>query len=314
MTEEVKNEKSFEENKNEKEEKNELSDEEISIDENIEEKDKLIEELKREIRILNKKLIKYQEQINDKELFIECKDEVDFAFENAKDEKIELLENKIYKIKSNVKKLKDGCENEINKNLEIMKKQNIEYLNRESQYISQIKNFRNIIKKYELQVNKLIVEKTHVEDIMIKQEEELNNLVDKIRYRDTIIKKNNDLLKENEEYALKLIKIVEMQKNEIKLYKKRFKGNVDDNLKNKNKLFLKRPLSITQLTDRSEIKHKYHLTNYEISAPTLPKINTSNIKIMIEKEIENQEQINEFKSLLNNIVKNKKEKIINIKY
>lgn len=303
MTEEVKNEKSFEENKNEKEEKNELSDEEISIDENLEEKDKLIEELKREIRILNKKLIKYQEQINDKELFIECKDEVDFAFENAKDEKIELLENKISKIKSNVKKLKDGYENEINKNLEIMKKQNKEYLNRESQYISQIKNFRNIIKKYELQVNKLIVEKTHVEDIMIKQEEELNNLVDKIRNLDGIIKKNNDLMKENQEYALKLIKIVEMQKNEIKLYRKRFKGNVDDNLKNKNKLFLKRPLSINQLIDRSEIKHKYHLTNYEISAPTLPKINTSNIKLMIEKEIENQEQINEFKSLLNNIVK-----------
>jgi chromosome segregation ATPase len=301
MTEEVKNEKSFEENKNEKEKKNEISDEEISIDENLEEKDKLIEELKREIRILNKKLIKYQEEINDKELFIECKDEVDFAIENAKDEKIELLENKISKIKSNVKKLKDGYENEINKNLEIMKKQNKEYLNRESQYITQIKNFKNIIKKYELQVNQLIVEKTHVEDIMIKQEEELNNLVDKIRNLDGIIKKNNDLMKENQEYALKLIKIVEMQKNEIKLYKKRFKGNVDDNYK--NKLFLKRPLSINQLTDRSEIKHKYHLTNYEISAPTLPKINTSNIKIMIEKEIENQEQINEFKSLLNNIVK-----------
>ena len=57
-----------------------------------------------------------------------------------------------------------------------------------------------------------------MEDIIIRQEEKLNILIEKVNKVEEIIKRKNRIIKENEAYAIELIKIIEKQKNKINEY------------------------------------------------------------------------------------------------
>ena len=318
------------EKENEEVTTNEIN-ENIQSNQTFDSKEQQIEYLQRQIDELTKennnlKNIneKNEKQIEDDKLLLISKEEVETIFENAKSQNIIELENKINTMKSMVKELNQEFENQIKKKDDKFKektqsiiKQLDEYNKKESNYINQIETLNNQLKDYQNQVNNYIKERTTMEDIIIRQEEKLNVLVNKLNQVEDLIKRKNRLLKENEAYAIELIKIVEQQKTQINQYKISNRV-IDRNTFSTNNIYPK----VTQFKNNNNLDNE-EKSNYNYipndndikeKGVVLPVINTfNNINVINEnlnedlnnekrEDDKNEQKIEEFKNMMDQLI------------
>ena len=290
------------------------------LEQKIEEQNKIINELKEEIKNLE---IKY----NENEIILSSKLEVETIFSNVKNDFFHEFQNRILSMKSNIRTLKKEIEKQLkNKDIKFKEKtqliiNQIENLsNKEKKYVNKIEIFSSQSENYQKQLKKYINERTTMEDIIIKQEEKLNILIEKIKQVEEIIKRKNRILKENEAYSIELIKIIEQQKNQINEYKNNFINNnnrIIDKSKFNNKIFSN--FQIFKSRNKIEKDDKNHLRFFSLDEinnqnnnnndiNVLPKIvnslSSKNIMINnIEDENNNNERkIKEFKSMMNQLI------------
>jgi len=233
------------------------------------------------------------------------------------------LKNKITSMKSMVKELNQEFENQLKKKDEkykeknqIIMKQIDEYSKKESNYINQIEILTTQSKDFQNQLNNYIRERTTMEDIIIRQEEKLNVLVNKLNQVEDIIKRKNRILKENEAYAIELIKIVEQQKSQINQYKINNRV-LDRNTFSNTNLFSKYNQfnNKINLDNDEKINYNYNSMDFEnkdkgVVLPIINTYNSQNINnernvndIIIEKEEDkNEKKIEEFKSMMDQLI------------
>ena len=299
-----------------------------SKEQQIEYLQRQIDELTKENNNLKNINEKNEKQIEDDKLLLISKEEVETIFENAKSQNIIELENKINTMKSMVKELNQEFENQIKKKDDKFKektqsiiKQLDEYNKKESNYINQIETLNNQLKDYQNQVNNYIKERTTMEDIIIRQEEKLNILVDKVNKVEEVIKRKNRILKENEAYAIELIKIVEQQKTQInqfknnnRLYEKNYYPNNYSNYSNFNHYKSKTNNLNLDYDDKTNFNYQSMDNIHEDKNVVLPLINNSYNKpnlidynkdkvIMENDEMQqNEKNLEEFKNMMDQLI------------
>ena len=128
--------------------------------------------------------------------------------------------------------------------------------------ISKIKQYEKNIKILNTNIISINKEKNELENIVIKQEDKVGKLgekVDKIGY---LLKNKNDVIRENETYSLKLINIIKDQKNQIQILKKEQKNyeenfsTKEDNINTINSL----KAQITALKKKLDVKEDSFIT------------------------------------------------------
>jgi chromosome segregation ATPase len=152
-------------------------------------------------------------------LMKDCEEEK-FQKELLERERIE-QEGKIANMKNAIQEIKDKFEFELVRKEKIM---NEKHSTKEEEF----NNLNKKLKTFEIQIKQLksayqavTKEKMELEEILIKQEEKVNELGLKVNKVDKLLKDKNRELKENEESAMQLVKIIEEQKKTISnLYEK----------------------------------------------------------------------------------------------
>ena len=291
------------------------------LQQQLEEQNKLINELKDK----NEKL---EIKLKNEEIELGSKLEVETIFSNAKNQNVHELENKILYMKTMVKELNQEFENQLKKKdqrfkekTQLILKQLEDYSNKENNYINQIEILNAQSKNYQIQLNNYIRERTTMEDIIIRQEEKLNILVDKVNKVEEVIKRKNRILKENEAYAIELIKIVEQQKTQInqfknnnRLYEKNYYPNNYSNYSNFNHYKSKTNNLNLDYDDKTNFNYQSMDNIHEDKNVVLPLINNSYNKpnlidynkdkvIMENDEIQqNEKNLEEFKNMMDQLI------------
>jgi hypothetical protein len=163
-----------------------------------------------------------------------------------------------------------------------------------------------------------------MEDIIIRQEEKLNVLVGKLNQVEDLIKRKNRILKENEAYAIELIKIVEQQKIQINQYKISNRV-IDRNTFSTNNIFPKYSQFKNNNNIDNEEKMNYNFnpndTDIKEKGVVLPiinsysnQINTYNNQNIITENLnedlnnektendKNEQKIEEFKNMMDQLI------------
>jgi epidermal growth factor receptor substrate 15 len=144
------------------------------------------------------------------------------------------LENKITKMKSSVQEIKDKFEEEMNNKLKTLKESNSE-LEKRAKDLDE--NCKKLSKDYKLKHK----EKLELEEIILKQDEKVTILANKINYIDKMLKEKNKEIQENEINVGKLVDIIEDQKKNInelnnKLMKYEFNDRDNETAQLKNQI------------------------------------------------------------------------------
>ena len=286
-------------------------------------KDKIIEELRKELIEKDEFINELKLQIEDYKYKIECKEELETVFSSIKNENIIDLEEKIKSMKQMVQEIKEGIKDEINKNelkfkekIDLLNRQHEEYLKKETNYLSNIDNLKKQIQHFQIQINNYIKERISMSEIIIRQEEKLNIFIEKLNQIELLIKKKNKIIKENEIYALELYKIVGEQKKQIEQLKnnrtidnnfQRF--NVPNSVLN-NGSIRKR---ILNSDNEGKICHTSSLSENFDNGFFLPQINNlsyntvsygddlNDLKLK-ENDSENNNKIEEFKNMVKKLI------------
>ena len=289
-----------------------------------EDKDEYILELQNKLKLKDAYITQLENDYYEKKIKCDCKDELDFIFSNAKDDRIEFLEEKISSMKKLVQELKEQIKDEISKKenkfkekIEIMNKQNSEYQEKEKNYISKIESLSNKNKNLQIQINNYVKERITMGDIIIRQEEKLNILIERINKVEQLIKKKNKILKENEIYSIELFQIIQDQKKKIKQLKNRTidvsykRFNLRNSVLNNNSSLRNKQF---YYNDDNEEKEYYPLTKNYDNENYLPNINSHSHRSLSynkdyldtfknkKNEIENNDKIEEFKNMINQLV------------
>ena len=155
-----------------------------------------------------------------------------------------------------------------------------------------------------------------MENIVMKQEEKLNNYINKLNELEVNFKRKNKMLKENEAYAKELIKFVEEQKNTINQLKYQKKYSIKRN----NNIFNNKSISINNKSNNillpeikkvDEINNIKHNENSKTLINEIENENNINDKKqknnnqeydLMENDEQNQKKLKEFKNLMDNLV------------
>lgn len=114
-----------------------------------------------------------------------------------------------------IKYIKAKHEAELNqkeKEYETLKEEKAKTIN---EYIIKIKELELLNRNLSILLKQVTQGKSDLEEIIIKQEEKVSGLGDKVNKIDQMLKNKNNELKQNESYSLQLINIINDQKKEI---------------------------------------------------------------------------------------------------
>ena len=285
------------------------------LEQKIQEQNIIINELNEKIKNLE---IKYSEN----EIIFSCKLEVEKIFSIAKNKILHDYQNNYLSMKTNIRKLSKEIENQLRKKDKKFKEKTQILINKienlsqkEKNYINQIEIISSQSKDYQKKLNNSIKERVSMEDIIIRQEEKLNILIEKVNKVEEIIKRKNRIIKENEAYAIELIKIIEQQKNKINEYKTNHTNNIRLFDKSKLNNYLYPNFNNYNTRNKAEKIEKNHFRFFSMDGinennkktnkalPTIVNsISTKNINFNNIQEDNNDRKINEFKSMVNKLV------------
>ena len=153
--------------------------------------------------------------------------------------------------------------------------------------------------------------KLDLENIILKQEEKVNELGNKVNRIENILKKKNDEIKQNEDYAIKLMNIVKDQKNQMENIRNLKSDNDNDillNLQNeidnlKNTIEL-RDHTISKLQKNHKSLQEKYLKVCSDKRKKEPDELLYQAKDMKVKKIEREKGNSSNKSIYNNNIKN----------
>ena len=153
--------------------------------------------------------------------------------------------------------------------------------------------------------------KLDLENIILKQEEKVNELGNKVNRIDNILKKKNAEIKQNEDYAIKLMNIVKDQKNQMENIRNLKSDNDNDillNLQNeidnlKNTIEL-RDHTISKLQKNHKSLQEKYLKVCSDKRKKEPDELLYQAKDMKVKKIEREKGNSSNKSIYNNNIKN----------
>ena len=289
-----------------------------------------INNLKQELNEKNALLISLKNSENPEYKIPEIlgKIEAQNLFEMINENKIKEQRLKIDSIKRMVKSLDEQFkhqlkmkEQKINKKLEPFIKKNKDLL----QEINSCKNQMNQLKERLERSNNILTqlqkEKGDFEESIIKREEKLNLLLDRLNLFEDLNKRKTKLLKENEMYSKELIKIIEEQKEEIREFEKSNDNNKyiipSNNIK---KSQVNERYNINNNNDiTNDINNNNNITQNDDNNVILPNIYNNNNKkknknknetekvdyeLDKKEEENNNHKLNEFKNLMDDLYNN----------
>jgi len=276
----------------------------------------------REIETLNDNIKSLNESHLDDIYLYESKLFIQSLFtEYHTETKSTVLKAKIINMKKMVQQLNEQYEtNSKNREKKYQQKiteivnNNTEIFNKNKELIIKVNEMNNIIENNNNNINKLQKEKSNMEDIIIRQEEKLGILVERVNQIEELLRKKNKILKENEAYAMELIKIVQKQKSEINdLRNKNYEKDIsfmqinNNNKNNNNNSIINNSfMNQSNINNLNNNNNKNNNMNYDNLV--LPAINnklntnTDNNYELNKKNEENDKKINEFKTMMNQLI------------
>ena len=289
----------------------------------------VIKNLNQELEEKNELLIQLQNLENPEYKIPEIlgKIEAQNLFEMINENKIKEQRLKIDSIKSMVKNLDEQFkyqlkmkEQKINKKLEPFVKKNKDLLQELNSCKNQMNQLKERLERSNNILTKLQKEKGDYEESIIKREEKLNILLDRLNLFEELNKKKTKILKENEIYSKELIKIIEEQKEEIRELEKNNDSNkyvITTNNNNKNQD--NERYNINTNNDVKNVINNNNITQNEDNNIILPYIYNNNtedknkninetekVDYELDKKEEenNNHKLNEFKNLMDDLYNN----------
>lgn len=129
------------------------------------------------------------------------------------------LENKIINMKSALQEIKEKFDIELARKEKLLneKQNNQQQVNEHEMkdLTSKIKFLEEQNKKLKGKLETVTKDKLELEDIVIKQEEKVNELAGKVNLIEKLLKEKNKEIKENQNYAVQLVNIIEDQKKQL---------------------------------------------------------------------------------------------------
>ena len=288
----------------------------------------VIKNLNQELEEKNELLIQLQNLENPEYKIPEIlgKIEAQNLFEMINENKIKEQRLKIDSIKSMVKNLDEQFkyqlkmkEQKINKKLEPFVKKNKDLLQELNSCKNQMNQLKERLERSNNILTKLQKEKGDYEESIIKREEKLNILLDRLNLFEELNKKKTKLLKENEIYSKELIKIIEEQKEEIRELEKNNDSNkyvITTNNNNKNQDNERYNINtnndvtndinnnITQNEDNNIILPYIYNNNTEDKNKNINETEKVDYELDKKEEENNNHKLNEFKNLMDDLYNN----------
>ena len=287
-----------------------------------------INNLKQELNEKNALLISLKNSENPEYKIPEIlgKIEAQNLFEMINENKIKEQRLKIDSIKSMVKNLDEQFkyqlkmkEQKINKKLEPFVKKNKDLLQELNSCKNQMNQLKERLERSNNILTKLQKEKGDYEESIIKREEKLNILLDRLNLFEELNKKKTKILKENEIYSKELIKIIEEQKEEIRELEKNNDSNkyvITTNNNNKNQDNERYNINtnndvtndinnnITQNEDNNIILPYIYNNNTEDKNKNINETKKVDYELDKKEEENNNHKLNEFKNLMDDLYNN----------
>ena len=288
----------------------------------------VIKNLNQELEEKNELLIQLQNLENPEYKIPEIlgKIEAQNLFEMINENKIKEQRLKIDSIKSMVKNLDEQFkyqlkmkEQKINKKLEPFVKKNKDLLQELNSCKNQMNQLKERLERSNNILTKLQKEKGDYEESIIKREEKLNILLDRLNLFEELNKKKTKILKENEIYSKELIKIIEEQKEEIRELEKNNDSNkyvITTNNNNKNQDNERYNINtnndvtndinnnITQNEDNNIILPYIYNNNTEDKNKNINETEKVDYELDKKEEENNNHKLNEFKNLMDDLYNN----------
>ena len=289
----------------------------------------VIKNLNQELEEKNELLIQLQNLENPEYKIPEIlgKIEAQNLFEMINENKIKEQRLKIDSIKSMVKNLDEQFkyqlkmkEQKINKKLEPFVKKNKDLLQELNSCKNQMNQLKERLERSNNILTKLQKEKGDYEESIIKREEKLNILLDRLNLFEELNKKKTKILKENEIYSKELIKIIEEQKEEIRELEKNNdsnkyvittnnnnKKNQDNeryNINTNNDVTNDINNNITQNEDNNIILPYIYNNNTEDKNKNINETEKVDYELDKKEEENNNHKLNEFKNLMDDLYNN----------
>ena len=289
----------------------------------------VIKNLNQELEEKNELLIQLQNLENPEYKIPEIlgKIEAQNLFEMINENKIKEQRLKIDSIKSMVKNLDEQFkyqlkmkEQKINKKLEPFVKKNKDLLQELNSCKNQMNQLKERLERSNNILTKLQKEKGDYEELIIKREEKLNILLDRLNLFEELNKKKTKILKENEIYSKELIKIIEEQKEEIRELEKNNDSNkyviTTNNNNNKNQDNERYNINtnndvtndinnnITQNEDNNIILPYIYNNNTEDKNKNINETEKVDYELDKKEEENNNHKLNEFKNLMDDLYNN----------
>jgi hypothetical protein len=289
----------------------------------------VIKNLNQELEEKNELLIQLQNLENPEYKIPEIlgKIEAQNLFEMINENKIKEQRLKIDSIKSMVKNLDEQFkyqlkmkEQKINKKLEPFVKKNKDLLQELNSCKNQMNQLKERLERSNNILTKLQKEKGDYEESIIKREEKLNILLDRLNLFEELNKKKTKILKENEIYSKELIKIIEEQKEEIRELEKNNDSNkyviTTNNNNNKNQDNERYNINtnndvtndinnnITQNEDNNIILPYIYNNNTEDKNKNINETEKVDYELDKKEEENNNHKLNEFKNLMDDLYNN----------
>ena len=288
----------------------------------------VIKNLNQELEEKNELLIQLQNLENPEYKIPEIlgKIEAQNLFEMINENKIKEQRLKIDSIKSMVKNLDEQFkyqlkmkEQKINKKLEPFVKKNKDLLQELNSCKNQMNQLKERLERSNNILTKLQKEKGDYEESIIKREEKLNILLDRLNLFEELNKKKTKILKENEIYSKELIKIIEEQKEEIRELEKNNDSNkyvITTNNNNKNQDNERYNINtnndvtndinnnIIQNEDNNIILPYIYNNNTEDKNKNINETEKVDYELDKKEEENNNHKLNEFKNLMDDLYNN----------
>ena len=288
----------------------------------------VIKNLNQELEEKNELLIQLQNLENPEHKIPEIlgKIEAQNLFEMINENKIKEQRLKIDSIKSMVKNLDEQFkyqlkmkEQKINKKLEPFVKKNKDLLQELNSCKNQMNQLKERLERSNNILTKLQKEKGDYEESIIKREEKLNILLDRLNLFEELNKKKTKILKENEIYSKELIKIIEEQKEEIRELEKNNDSNkyvITTNNNNKNQDNERYNINtnndvtndinnnITQNEDNNIILPYIYNNKTEDKNKNINETEKVDYELDKKEEENNNHKLNEFKNLMDDLYNN----------
>ena len=288
----------------------------------------VIKNLNQELEEKNELLLQLQNLENPEYKIPEIlgKIEAQNLFEMINENKIKEQRLKIDSIKSMVKNLDEQFkyqlkmkEQKINKKLEPFVKKNKDLLQELNSCKNQMNQLKERLERSNNILTKLQKEKGDYEESIIKREEKLNILLDRLNLFEELNKKKTKILKENEIYSKELIKIIEEQKEEIRELEKNNDSNkyvITTNNNNKNQDNERYNINtnndvindinnnITQNEDNNIILPYIYNNNTEDKNKNINETEKVDYELDKKEEENNNHKLNEFKNLMDDLYNN----------